>query len=65
MTTPWLIPQLLALPRGSRVRPKEAFTDEPNYIFRADSRHALRQRLANLSKQGKFRMIGNDEWERA
>jgi hypothetical protein len=65
MKNSWLIPQLLALPRGSRVKPKEAFIGEPNYIFRADNTHALRQRLANLSKQGKFRMIGNDEWERA
>ena len=55
---------LVALLPGTKVSPSILFADEPNYIYRADNTRALRQRLARLSKNGKFRMVSEDEWER-
>ena len=55
---------LVELPKGTKVNPKILFSDEPNYIYRADNIHALRQRLTRLSQRGLFRMVGEDEWER-
>ena len=56
--------ELLALPHGARVNPKIVFSSESNYIHRADKVHSLRQQLIRLSKLGKFRLVGDDEWER-
>jgi len=56
--------ELLALPKGTRVTPKEVCKEVENYIHRADKTSVLRKRLAVLSKQGKFRMVDLDTWER-
>jgi hypothetical protein len=56
--------ELLDLPKGTRVKPKEAFKHIENYVWRADECSSLRKRLARLSELGKFRMVELDEWER-
>ena len=56
--------ELIALPKGTRVKPKEVTKQIENYVHRADVTSALRRRLTTLSKQGKFRMVDSDEWER-
>lgn len=56
--------ELLNLPKGTRVKPKEFTKRIENYIRRADETSALRKRLAKLSERGAFRMVGLDEWER-
>jgi hypothetical protein len=57
--------ELLALPKGTKVTPKEIYQHMENYVHRADKTSVLRKRLAVLSKRGHFRMVGLDTWERA
>lgn len=56
--------ELIALPKGTRVKPKEVFKDVQNYIHRADKVSGLRRQLIQQAKLGRFRMVGDDEWER-
>lgn len=64
MSGTWLKRDLLDLPKGWLVRPSALYSDEANYVWRSDKRHALRQRLARLSKLGAYRMVSDDLWER-
>lgn len=64
MSQRFLQRELLAMLPGSKIHISNTFCEETNSTLRADARHALRQRLAHLSKKGKFRMSGDDEWER-
>ena len=62
--------RLLELPRGARVTAAQASAwvygqrEPQHYIARADARHATRQALARLSRDGFFRAVADDVWER-
>jgi hypothetical protein len=56
--------ELLSLPKGTRITPKETCKEIKNYVHRADETSNLRKRLTLLSKRGKFRMVNLDTWER-
>jgi hypothetical protein len=60
-----LTKELLALPKGTRITPKEVCKNIENYVHRADKTSVLRKRLTVLSKKGEFRMVDLDTWERA